>query len=93
LEKDVSGAQPQIIRHFDHKPMSVILFGKQPVDCAAILNEPTIDGSPESDHVTQPYESKVSLCAGYCFNDGECVEVGNELECRCSLFIYFSINE
>lgn len=84
LPKDGTFEQPVALRHYPVKPMAVVIFQHRPLKC---------EGFPQDSSNQQESEDSVSngpaiveeidnLCAGFCYNNGECLLVEKDYRCR-----------
>ncbi|XP_046461401.1 protein cueball-like isoform X2 [Daphnia pulex] len=67
-----SAATTELIHHSEHR------------STPAMDSSSESNNTPQEFHVTPVSETDSGLCIGYCFNEGHCFFVNNEISCSCA---------
>lgn len=91
LPKDGSSNNPVPLRQYVHSPaMSLVVFRQKPLNCGLVSPLETYQADRvfdnrevQEEHVAS-YED-IDLCLGFCYNNGKCVFVNDNMQCRYSV--------
>ena len=88
LPKDGSSESPILLTQYIRSPaMSLVVFRHKPLNCDLVPQMKTYEvnrivaDKQEMQEVTPSYED-IELCVEFCYNNGQCVFVKNDLRCR-----------
>jgi len=98
LPKEGGGNQPTLLRRYDERPMAVVVFQQQLLNCDVITQVTHHSQAPSVQMTTGYTEAAgyemidqsqtpidtIKLCKGYCFNGGRCSQTQTgQLDCKC----------
>ena len=88
LLKDGSQEEPTALRYYTQKPMAVIVFQHEPPTCQILPTTAEIQYTTASfvlpqdiEQVAEVTEETENLCIGYCYNNGQCLNINSEKNC------------
>ena len=55
--------------------MSVVVLQPEPFNCSSRKEADDISMAPV-------YGNVIDLCSGYCLNEGQCIQIDSEVQCR-----------